>query len=332
MPLLYGEGDRAFLRLQEEIIRKLDDDSILAWGLEPGMHHPLGLIPDTVKTGMSGAVLFSNILASSPNDFVNCGDLSYAAESAYPFTLKNTGLQIRLPLVPVFEKDGYTAPDDDHGWIGLLSCSTRSTREFLGILLSSGGRGNHPRARLTRAEIRTFGSSYNTVVVGARTAARAVVASVTITGFHESQTTRGFNRYYRQILINESSTILSLGCHFKSGTAWNIAKRSGLVYIANSIWDSKTMIHTIAGDAACQDIMEFSFEQLSSRQAPKFTVFIRTVSRGAIVREGDTFSENDRRAFYNSLEHNIAQYDTGNLLIHGDQGRIFDISVAIRET
>ncbi|CAN9202324.1 unnamed protein product [Alternaria alternata] len=35
MPLLYGEGNQAFRRLQEEIIRKTDDDSILAWGLEP---------------------------------------------------------------------------------------------------------------------------------------------------------------------------------------------------------------------------------------------------------------------------------------------------------
>ena len=31
MPLLYGEGRRAFLRLQLEIIRKSDDESIFAW-------------------------------------------------------------------------------------------------------------------------------------------------------------------------------------------------------------------------------------------------------------------------------------------------------------
>ena len=30
MPLLYGEGTRAFIRLQEEIIKSVDDDSILA--------------------------------------------------------------------------------------------------------------------------------------------------------------------------------------------------------------------------------------------------------------------------------------------------------------
>lgn len=31
MPLLYGEGDKAFIRLQLEIIRKTDDESIFAW-------------------------------------------------------------------------------------------------------------------------------------------------------------------------------------------------------------------------------------------------------------------------------------------------------------
>src|SRR6185295_2773072 len=31
MPLLYGEGERAFIRLQEEIMRVSDDHSLFAW-------------------------------------------------------------------------------------------------------------------------------------------------------------------------------------------------------------------------------------------------------------------------------------------------------------
>ncbi|OAK96092.1 HET-domain-containing protein [Phaeosphaeriaceae sp. SRC1lsM3a] len=38
MPLLYGEGTRAFQRLQEEIIRQSGDDTILAWGLNSQDH------------------------------------------------------------------------------------------------------------------------------------------------------------------------------------------------------------------------------------------------------------------------------------------------------
>ncbi|PYI01507.1 HET-domain-containing protein [Aspergillus sclerotiicarbonarius CBS 121057] len=33
MPLLYGEGDKAFLRLQEEIMKVTNDTSLLCWGL-----------------------------------------------------------------------------------------------------------------------------------------------------------------------------------------------------------------------------------------------------------------------------------------------------------
>ncbi|KAK0746756.1 heterokaryon incompatibility protein-domain-containing protein [Schizothecium vesticola] len=36
MSMLYGEGDRAFTRLQEEIIRTSDDESIFAWGFKNG--------------------------------------------------------------------------------------------------------------------------------------------------------------------------------------------------------------------------------------------------------------------------------------------------------
>ena len=32
MPTIYGEGDKAFLRLQEEIMKKSNDQSIFAWG------------------------------------------------------------------------------------------------------------------------------------------------------------------------------------------------------------------------------------------------------------------------------------------------------------
>ncbi|KAF2118786.1 heterokaryon incompatibility protein-domain-containing protein [Lophiotrema nucula] len=35
MPLIYGEGERAFQRLQHELIRSYNDESILAWGCKP---------------------------------------------------------------------------------------------------------------------------------------------------------------------------------------------------------------------------------------------------------------------------------------------------------
>jgi hypothetical protein len=51
MPLLYGEGGRAFQRLQEEILRNSQDQSLFAWGLKEDLVGMPTLIPDHVKVG-----------------------------------------------------------------------------------------------------------------------------------------------------------------------------------------------------------------------------------------------------------------------------------------
>jgi hypothetical protein len=45
MPLLYGEGERAFFRLQEEIIRHTEDYSFLLWSIIPDDHELLADLP-----------------------------------------------------------------------------------------------------------------------------------------------------------------------------------------------------------------------------------------------------------------------------------------------
>ncbi|KAL2687608.1 hypothetical protein Neosp_005169 [[Neocosmospora] mangrovei] len=55
MPLLYGEGDKAFVRLQEQILRQEEDYTIFAWTLRE----------DCSETTLTGC------LASSPNQFAN---------------------------------------------------------------------------------------------------------------------------------------------------------------------------------------------------------------------------------------------------------------------
>ena len=49
MPLLYGEGNKAFLRLQEEIIKRSDDESIFAWSTRSEhMYYQVGILPPYV--------------------------------------------------------------------------------------------------------------------------------------------------------------------------------------------------------------------------------------------------------------------------------------------
>ncbi|KAJ4286207.1 hypothetical protein N0V88_008070 [Collariella sp. IMI 366227] len=65
MPLIYGEGHRAFYRLQKEIMKTTEDYTMLAWGLSKYLsnkHHWKGIQPNKLEDPRRP-------LADSPNDF-----------------------------------------------------------------------------------------------------------------------------------------------------------------------------------------------------------------------------------------------------------------------
>lgn len=82
MPLVYGEGRQAFIRLQREIMKDSLDLSLFAWQAEN---------EDTVARG---------ILAHSAREFSRCGSmvLDQDPESSPPFGMTNKGLQISTHL------------------------------------------------------------------------------------------------------------------------------------------------------------------------------------------------------------------------------------------
>lgn len=92
MPLLYGEGDNAFVRLQEEILRLSDDLSLLAWGYR---------LPLTSYG--------SNLLAKSPDDFAKYGEIyidqpmPLVGHGLRHYTMTNKGLHIALPTTAIFQ-------------------------------------------------------------------------------------------------------------------------------------------------------------------------------------------------------------------------------------
>ncbi|CAN9164075.1 unnamed protein product [Alternaria sp. RS040] len=77
MPLIYGEGAKAFLRLQEEIIKRNNDLSIFAWNSVPQLHGDIER-----HTG---------IFASSPTLFEGSSAIYHGASHA-EFSLTNRGL------------------------------------------------------------------------------------------------------------------------------------------------------------------------------------------------------------------------------------------------
>lgn len=97
MPLLYGEGERAFRRLQEEIIRYSDDLSIFAW---PGYisGYDESELYDVVYRRLEG------LLAVAPGAFALCGDVVWnphqtsQEQARKPHLMTNLGLEIEMSL------------------------------------------------------------------------------------------------------------------------------------------------------------------------------------------------------------------------------------------
>ena len=91
MPLLYGEGRMAFVRLQEEILRRSSDLSLFAWNRMVRMGEEL---PHDKLTGF---------LADSPDCFRNSGDVIVPPQkiqfNVEPYGITNRGIQIKLPIV-----------------------------------------------------------------------------------------------------------------------------------------------------------------------------------------------------------------------------------------
>ena len=92
MPMIYGEGDRAFIRLQEEIIKISDDHSLFTWSTSEDRNN-------------------SALLARSPDPFKGCTNITRVLfhTGNYPYSINNRGISMQLSLV-CWSTDVYIAP------------------------------------------------------------------------------------------------------------------------------------------------------------------------------------------------------------------------------
>ena len=108
MPLLYGEGLKAFRRLQQEIMKTNDDQSLLAWGLHP--HGASAEALATFRAASGGDPLqipkdsrdryIGDVLASNPAFFRNSASIRpYAVTEVEPYDMSLYGLRIQSSLV-----------------------------------------------------------------------------------------------------------------------------------------------------------------------------------------------------------------------------------------
>ncbi|KAI2466938.1 HET-domain-containing protein [Annulohypoxylon bovei var. microspora] len=127
MPMIYGEGERAFTRLQEEIAKDTTDPSLFAWvDLDPGT---AGWMQQNYR----------GIFARSPREFASCHSLRPRIRDAVldkEFTITNKGLRIETALVNVpsasqdlvwnlgvSERDDWPK-DNVCGWVGIYLAKT----------------------------------------------------------------------------------------------------------------------------------------------------------------------------------------------------------------
>lgn len=91
MPLLYGEGAKAFLRLQDTILEQTDDETIFAW------------------TGVDRHG--SGLLAPSPAHFINSANIRQGKQyrERPPYAKTNRGLSIECELLPC-DMNTYVVP------------------------------------------------------------------------------------------------------------------------------------------------------------------------------------------------------------------------------
>lgn len=106
MPLLYGEGNRAFVRLQEEIIKTTDDQTIFCWEWNP--HH--------VPNG------WASVLAPCPIVFEHSSELFPTHWDddfgLVPYNLTNVGLSIKLQFVQTGNPNlGFGVLQVRHEWV-----------------------------------------------------------------------------------------------------------------------------------------------------------------------------------------------------------------------
>jgi hypothetical protein len=143
MPTLYGEGDRAFARLQLEVIKFSTDQSFLAWGYN-------------LPINTTGQPPNPGVLANNPASFENGGDIEIPKARQSPhFLMTNRGLQINLQLKTIDRECGIV--------LALLECHSGGRRLAIPLRRMQGKndfvrvRGSRPIAVSKKLERWAFG-------------------------------------------------------------------------------------------------------------------------------------------------------------------------------
>lgn len=124
MPMLYGEGAEAFIRLQEFIMKDVNDLTLFAWTADP-------------KASTRGRGIF----AQHPSEFADGGSIYFNNQVSYnsEFTLTNKGVRLEAGLAgdyDIISLDCHQVIDEE-GWL----------KRYLGIYVRQHGANTYTRIR-----------------------------------------------------------------------------------------------------------------------------------------------------------------------------------------
>ncbi|KAI0661925.1 heterokaryon incompatibility protein-domain-containing protein [Cubamyces menziesii] len=149
MPTLYGEGSNAFTRLQEEILKRIPDQSLFVWGAQ--LRDYTALLPGPALPAKASRLGREDVeyplLASSPSAFTDCLPLDLVSTQdlsttlglqnipipEYSFTAY--GIRVRLPIARVVRAESGDL------YLAVLACKHRSTGSYLALILRGRGGG-----------------------------------------------------------------------------------------------------------------------------------------------------------------------------------------------
>jgi hypothetical protein len=249
MPMLYGEGHKAFIRLQEEIIRRSGDDSIFAWGLsdEEQSSRELSSTNTLQRIFTDKTERDYSILAPSPMAFKNSGGLRHATLARSTFSSTNIGMQIELHL--------YELPPETHelylrGWIGILGCSFANDESYVGIILHSKAArgGNGGPLLLVNAAVNYPTYAIHTIAVSVAVGMQSQFRkAIIVDGERDAWLTRNNDsteRVQNSSKVSVHTTTALLGTGYRIGACGGHPMDYGRVYMRGDYtrWDPGTMI------------------------------------------------------------------------------------------
>ncbi|KAH8641557.1 hypothetical protein IG631_04498 [Alternaria alternata] len=337
MPLLYGEGNKAYVRLQEEIIKKNnDDDSILAWGLDT--REPISSV-DKITPEYRPPTLVGEMLAKSPLDFRNCVNLARAPVPDPLLTLDNVGINIRLPLVLMHIST--VATTAEKLWIGLLSCSLQANKSscILGILLSP--KDWRVQQTSPRYMVRRWVSEHKeysrTVLVTTRDALQSTDFQdiIIVTNIRQSPT--GANLYNETYLIDETRKFSAEGLRFLNATGWHgtdYPQSGGRMLRSRGTqnWQAGSRTYT----RLCQDqpirALSLAFSSRNTHPMIAFVVHIEmSLNLAMVCHSSSEYADNEMHRVWNTLRDRVWQTNSDRMTYTEDDGRRIEISISLKE-